>query len=415
MVQGMPPAGRLAVAALPVQDAESLQPLSQVVLQDLDHLTDRLTRTLLRQEPSYAELGDAALANLRSTLRANIEIGVRSLTRTLPNDVDPVAIAREAGRLRAMQGIPLEAVLRAYQLGGRAIWDALLSASRKHFSGRYDRALLDMVSIWWRSIDSSASALVDAYRLEETKLSSEKLSRRHAFLNALLEGRCADPSLVREAATVLGLPENGVLMCVVARVDSPHHTPLRSPHSVLAAHGIESAWHFRPTEVIGLVNLDGRSPAAVLDVLRPAVTGSAGASPAIEGLSNVSASYELARTAARTQHRPGLVTLDQRLPEALLISSPELATRLLPVAFGDLLAMPEQERTTLTGTLEALLSCNLSATHAAQRLYCHRNTVLYRQQRIEAVTRRSLSKPRHRLLFALGLLALRAQESSVDD
>jgi DNA-binding PucR family transcriptional regulator len=74
---------------------------------------------------------------------------------------------------------------------------------------------------------------------------------------------------------------------------------------------------------------------------------------------------------------------------------------------GALLDLPEPERATLLRTLEAVLAEGGSPTHAAATLYCHRNTVMYRISRIEALTNRRLAAPRDRMLLALGMLARR--------
>ena len=56
-------------------------------------------------------------------------------------------------------------------------------------------------------------------------------------------------------------------------------------------------------------------------------------------------------------------------------------------------------------TLAALLKHNGSAKHAAESLFCHRNTVIYRTRQIEQLTGRRLSDARDRMLLGLGLLA----------
>ncbi len=400
------PTGRSATRDLSTSAADALRALSDVVLDDLDSLADRLTQTILKREPSYAELG-LARDELRDGLRRNMQRGLQSLADSVPHDVDPQDTSRETGRQRARQGIPLEAVLRAYRLGGRIIWEALLTASRAHFSGRYDGVLLDAASEVWRVIDSSSSALTDAYRQEEARVRSQELSRRNLFLNALLEGRGGEPGFAKEAARALGLPEDSPLLCVVAPVDSPRDEPLRSPHERLTAQGFVSSWHVRPSAVVGLVALGGHSAATVVRVLGPAAVGRVGVSPPIDGLAEVGTAYEMAETAAGTLHEPGLVTLDDRLPEALLLRSPELLPRLRQVALGGMLDLVEPDRDVLFDTLQAVLACSGSATHAAQRLYCHRNTVLYRLHRIEVLTGRKIAEPRDRMLLTLALMAER--------
>jgi hypothetical protein len=390
----------------------ALRVLATAMLEDLDALADRLTLLVMRAEPGYAELGVSAPDALRENLRGNLERGIQSLGKLVPPGVDPNDTSRETGRKRAREGVPLEAVLHAYRLGGQVIWEGLLSTSRDRFRGRYDRELLAVSGWVWRVIDASSAALVDAYRLEESRLRSQELSKRHAFLNALLDGRGKDTTVAREAATVLGLPTCGPMLCVVALLDTPTDEPLRSPRDTLAAHGLVSSWHVRSSDIVGLIALADRTPADVLAALRPAVMGRVGASPVITTLGQVGDAYTLARTAARTLGAPGMAFLDDHLPEALLVDSPELTERLTQVAFGELLRLPEAERETLLATLGAVIDSGGSPTRAAQRLYCHRNTVIYRLQRIESITGRSVSHPRDRLLFTLGLLAVHRRTTS---
>ena len=391
---------------VPEASAAALRVLGAALLEGLDGLADRLTVMVLQREPVYAERN--MVEELRAACRANLERGVQRIADRVPDGVDPADTSRQTGRLRARQGVPLETVLRAYRLGGRVIWEALLGASRDRFAGAYDGALLDAASFVWRVNDSSSAALVEAYRLEELRLQSHDLSRRHAMLDGLLEGRGGDPAFLRDAATVLGLPDTGPMLCVVAPLELSDEDPLRAPQEVLGAHGFGSAWFVRPHDAVGLVALGARAQQPALDALRSCAVGRVGVSPVVEGLGAVDSGYRMALTAARTLTGPGLALLDERLPEALLVDSPELAPRVVRSALGGLLDLPPTDRDTLLETLDALLACGGSPTHAAARLFCHRNTVIYRMRRIETVTGRSIADPRDRLLLTLGVLAERA-------
>lgn len=391
-----------------------LRALSRVVLDDLDGLTDRMMRKIANREPVYAAISTETREHMRAMLRNNLELGLLSLAGDVTTITAPTAPSSETGRLRALQGIPLESVLRAYRLGGQLIWEALLKASREHYSGEYDQALLDASSAIWRLIDNGSAALAEAYRCEQERFRGQEPSRSYAFLNALLEGSGEDTALVREAALSLGVPENGPLLCVVSPLDSTAEEPLHCPGERMDAQGLPSCWHTRPTDVVGLVALGERAPEVALEALRPAVIGRAGVSPVLEHLGSAASAHAMASTAARALRGPGLVTIDQVLPEALLANSPDLVERLTVVAFGDLFTVPPNERRTMLDTLGALIDSNGSAKHAAQQLHCHRNTVLYRLHRIEAVTNRRVSDPHDRMLLALALLALRNQAASCD-
>jgi DNA-binding PucR family transcriptional regulator len=99
-----------------------------------------------------------------------------------------------------------------------------------------------------------------------------------------------------------------------------------------------------------------------------------------------------------------VVTIDERLPEALLTSSPEITQRLVEQSLGSVLELAADERDVLLDTLAAFLAADGSPTRAAEQLYCHRNTVMHRLRRIEQVTGRSVADPRARLLWQLALL-----------
>jgi hypothetical protein len=398
--------GRTGRRLTPAAD-EALRVLGGVLLDEIDGLADRLTVLVLQREPLYAER--EMVEELRSACRANMQRGVQVIADRVPAGTDPEDTSRQTGRRRAREGVPLEVVLRAYRLGGRVMWEALLDASRRLFDGGYDEALLDAASYVWRVNDSSSSALVQAYRLEELRLQSHDLGRRHAVLDGLIEGRGGDPAFLRDAATVLGLPETGPVLCVVAPVDPSGEDPLRSPQEALAAQGIGSAWFVRPRDEVGIVALGHRSQQIVFDALRPCTVGRVGVSPVVDGLAALDTGYRLAHTAARTLGGPGLAVLDERLPEALLANSPELAPRVVRSALGGLLELPPADRDTLLETLQEVLANRGSPTHAAAALFCHRNTVIYRMRRIEAATGRSIADPRDRLLLALGVMAARAE------
>jgi hypothetical protein len=398
-------ASRAPARPLPDESCEALRVLGAVLLDEVDGLADRLTVMVLQREPVYAELD--MTEELRGACRVNLERGVQVLAEQVPGGVDPEDTSRQTGRRRARQGVPLEVVLRAYRLGGRVMWEALLGASRGRFSGRYDEVLLDAASYVWRVNDSSSSALVEAYRLEELRLQSHDLSRRHAVLDGLIEGRGSDPAFLRDAATVLALPERGPVLCVVAPVEPSGEDPLRSPQETLSAHGIVSSWFLRPRDEVGVVALGARPHEVALDALRPCAEGRVGVSPVVDGLGAIDAGYRMAHTAARTLSGPGLAVLDERLPEALLVDSPELLPRVVQTALGRLLELPVDDRDMLLETLQELLAHGGSPTHAAAALFCHRNTVIYRMRRIQAATGRSIGDPRDRLLLTLGVMAAR--------
>ncbi len=401
---------------------EALTVLCRALLDDVEALADRLTVMILEGEDVYAELGVPVQDDLRETCVENLRRALTVLAGDLPTEIDAAALTVATGRRRARQGVPLEVVLRAYRLCGRLLWDRMLAASRERFGGAYDEALLAAANDVWRMIDHSSGRLVDAYRGEEARLHGLDAGRRYSALEGLLDGRGRDPGFVRDAARVLGLPEHGELVCAVAPVEhhgeGPDVDPMGTLRETLLGTGHPSVWHARPAELVGLVPVsaagsDAPELATIAAALRAAAPDRVGLSPPVAQLAQLDVAHRWAAVAARTlpAGAPGVAVLDDRLPEALLVGSPELTPRLRRAALGGLLDLATAERRTLLDTLEATLAADGSPSRAARRLYCHRNTVMYRLARIENLTGRRLSDHRDRLLLGLGLLCPPEPES----
>lgn len=374
---------------------DSLTVLCRALLGEVDELADRLTARILEREGVYGVLGVPVHDDLRTTCRASLERLLTQLAGDLPPGVDAAALTVDTGRRRARQGVPLEVVLRAYRQCGRLVWERMRAVSRERFGGEHDGALLVVADDVWRILDASSDRLVDAYRREETRLRGAEIGRRWATLEGLLAGRGHEPVWALDAARVLGVDQDAPVVCVVLA------TGPDDPLPVLA----DAFWHVRSAEVVGVVLSE--EPREVVAALRPVATGPVGVSPPVEGLGRLDVAYRWARLAARTLP-PGaaaVVDLDERLPEALLAEAADLVPRLRRAALGDLLDLPAPERGTLLATLRAVLDADGSPSHAAGALYCHRNTVMYRLARLEALTGRRLADARDRLLLGLALVA----------
>ncbi|WP_408993205.1 PucR family transcriptional regulator [Streptomyces sp. 1268] len=262
-------------------------------------------------------------------------------------------------------------------------------------------------------------------------------TRYGALLGRLLAGGTT-PDLVTRAARGLGLPERGRYAVVVLGTPVPDAAVAEGPDvdgarwwwgaaeggSPGEAEGSPGEVEGSPGEVEGspgevearedrrevaVVLLGPAGPARAAARLRGLGAGPGGVSPVVGSLGELGAARRLAGTALLTCE-PGsreIVRLDERLPAALLVSRPELSTRLLAEVFGPLLTLVPAERSLLVETLEAWLECEGSVGRAAARLGCHRNTVFNRLRRLERLTARSLSRPRELVDLVLALDVLR--------
>ncbi|MFE7339636.1 PucR family transcriptional regulator [Streptomyces griseus] len=248
-------------------------------------------------------------------------------------------------------------------------------------------------------------------------------TRYGALLGPLLAGG-ARPDLVERAARGLGLPERGRYAVVVLGAPVPEGAVVEGPDvdgarwwwggadgSPGGAEGRREGREEGREEAreVAVVLLGPAGPDRVVARLRELGAGPGGVSPVVGSPAEVAAAHRLAGTALLTCE-PGsreIVRLDERLPAALLVSRPELSTRLLAEVFGPLLTLVPAERSLLVETLEAWLECGGSVARAAARLGCHRNTVFNRLRRLERLTARSLSRPRELVDLVLALDVLR--------
>ena len=388
------------------QVAARLAELAPHLLDQLDATTDRMLELLVRTEPAYSDLTGSGEEELRATTRANLERGMRMLIGAASGGRrSSLRDARDVGRRRAALGVPLEAVLRAYRLGGQLTWETLLEVSRR--SGReHDPLLLEVAGSVWRTNDGECAALAEGYREEQRRLAGVDDGTRQQVLDGLLDGRGEDPAFVRSASELLAVPLTGRLVAVVAPADADGVPALEGVAAELLRRGVRSVWGTRSGAQVGIVALGQLRGDRLNGLLRELANGPVGTSAVVEGAAEAAAAYRLAEIAARTLE-PGVgqvVTIDERLPEALLSNSPEISSRLVGQTLGGVLELPLDEREVLLDTLQAFLATDGSPTRAADELYCHRNTVMHRLRRIEAVTGRKVTDPRSRLLWQLALL-----------
>jgi hypothetical protein len=318
-----------------------------------------------------------------------------------------IHIWRETGRRRARQGVPMEHVLNAYSLGTRVLWEALLEQRHDPDLDLDDHVLLVAGQLIWSALDVQNATLVDAYRGESGRLQRRGRQRQQNLLDGLVEGRGADPDFASEAREVFEIGLDDPVACVVAHLDGSSEGPLGAPEDRLERASVRSYWHVRGGVSFGLVPTGSLGTPGLVAVLQPS-TGRAGVAPAPEGLAGFAAAYQLAARAADTVPRGSqqVVLVTDRLPEVLLGASPEVTSMLVGETLAALLAQPPAQAQLLLETLDALQAHDGSPTHAAEQLFCHRNTVIYRMKQIETLTGRSLQDPRDKLLLTLGLMAV---------
>ncbi|MFI7600470.1 PucR family transcriptional regulator [Actinoplanes sp. NPDC049681] len=386
----------------------TLRQLISALLSRLPELAHDLARRIedANQANGYRERVSGP--DLLDSCHANLERILQVLADALPAGVDPLDAPRASGRRRAVQGIPLEAVLHAYRLGTATIWQALLTEARSGPPGSVD-VVTEATSSVLDIVNRYSLVVADAYRATEAELGIGDADRHGALMDALLTGTDLDPATAAAAATALDLPPHDRFAVVALRYDATRDRPLTVPRDALAVRGVRSAWRTTGDREFGVLALGGKSLTAVAALLEPLLPRPAGLSWSVAGLGSLAEARRAAETALSTApaRSPRVYRIDDRLPEAMVVSRPDLAHRLTERVLGRLLEQTPAERRLLVDTLEVWLRGGRSVAAAAVALHCHRNTVANRLRRIETLTGGSLDDDRHVLCCYLALTAVR--------
>lgn len=391
--------------------------LASRLTEQLPTLTEELVRLIGASMPLYLSAGTVSPRDLRSSCYRNLEQALAELVTGQTRGGEGAATPQqETGRRRAQQGVPLESLLHSYRLGGRVIWQGMVREATRHAGGADVLALLDEAVVVWELIDRHSEIVALAYRQEQSQLQRRTQRRREALLAFVLDGRGVTDTVMREAAEVLGMPVEGPRFVVVSVVDTTRADPSPTLESALAAAGFPSAWISRGDRDAGLVCVP--EPAAAtraVALLRECLTGAAGVSPLVERFADVADAHRLATLILQTlpAGSTGVARLADRLPHALLVADPLLRDAVAQETLRSVLGLRPAERSVYLDTAEAFVDCDRSYAAAAQRLYCHRNTVLKRVRRIEALTGLDLSRLEDLFALRLALLALRLDGATV--
>jgi hypothetical protein len=307
------------------------------VLSRVPELTDALVAAVEEQNVGYRPAGAVPEHDLWRSCHDNLTRVLQLVSRAAGDgttDEDPYDAARATGRLRAQQRLPLDDVLRSFRLGGRLVWEALVDQARTD-GGADPDDLLDLASWVWTAVDDNSAQIAIAYHATERELVRADEQRRATLWEGLLHGRAKDPAFARQVAHAIGVPVDGpYAVAVVDRVDTTEEHLGTLLRFRLAEAGISSVWQARATTLVGLLAVADSDTA--LPVLRASPVTPAGLSMTVPTLAEVDLAHRQA-VLARDTVPPGLVevaALSERLPEALLLNSPDLAEALVQRRLG---------------------------------------------------------------------------------
>ncbi len=376
--------------------------LSARLLTDVPHLAAEMVARIMEQEPLYRNPAIIDPEELERSCRENIVYVLHQLAG-LPTSDD--AAARATGSLRAEQGMPIDAVLQAYRVGARFIWEVLVDHGDEETR---DSLLLAAADIWAVS-DRLAVDVTDAYRATAAAQALLDRQVREAVLDALLVG-ASDHSRSWDSANLLRLPQEGQFVVVAAECPGPGAEALPKAESLLREVDIASAWRLEADMQEGVVSLRPRfDDRRLADLLRVHAQGRVGISATYGRLDDTSVALREARLACQTvtPRTTDVGSFEDSPVAVLLVSAPDAAANLARRVLGRVLDLPAADRGPLLETTRVWLAEDGSTSAAAQRLHLHRNGVRYRLNRFEELTGRRLGSPTDLADVRIALEAIR--------
>lgn len=369
--------------------APEVRDLSRMLLPEVDRFGVEVAQMCRTEIPAYADDRLVAYDDLVASCTANVGYVLGSLAG------DPGASLkspRATGSARAEQGVPYAAVLQAFRMGGRYIWELLVQRAAPENREVLLRAAADI----WAVSDDLASDVTDAYRTALADKARRDGQMRSVLVGTLLDGDAGPTEQVWETAGILDLGRFDQYVVVAAESPEPGVEGLPDVERALARVNAASAWRLEHDHQEGVVALrPGFGVDHLVALLGRLARGRVGLSNALPRLDDAQEGRRQARTAcaAATPGSRDVVRFEDHPLAVLLASSPDQARALADALLAPVLALPPDDRAVLVETARAWLAAGGSTSAAAHDLHVHRNTVRYRIRRLEEITGRDLARP----------------------
>jgi hypothetical protein len=374
--------GDLRAAATPDPSAwqvpagwEPVADIARRVLVDIDPLVERITDAVFEEITPYrADL--VPRDDLRGSVRRNLEALIAGLAERRPPTARERDVRRELGTRRALQGVAVDAVIKAYHVGYRELWQALVGALPPGDEDATTK-LLSAATIVWQWVHEVTDAIAAAHVATTRTLEARAIGARQRFVELLVGGDLGGPE-ARRLVRALDLdPAGGFQVLVISSADELDAVDLQHALETLPGrHAVAS----RGAVVIVVVQ-DGDIEQVATSIRRATPDGSIAIGAARPGLPGARASLEDAeQTAAITG--PGQVARfeDAWLWATLAGADDRLSGLLAPGrAVG-------AEHPHLVDAVQAFAAAGFSVSAAARSLALHANTVSYRLDRWHDLT-----------------------------
>ena len=378
----------------PIRLAEGLQ-------SRLTEAVKRMVTAIAAEVPYYARLPPAMLhGEVAEVCRRNLLSYLRCARQGRPPTEAELDDVREPALRRAEEGVPLDAVLLAWEIGNRVTWELMAEGQRP------GGEVADLLAATRHSrlfLHAYVRVVSASYVAEREAIEREAGGGLRALAEQLLTGRPASPAT---SGPAVALAERYVVL-VLALSLNPEERGARGDRQAASRRKVrrlQGRLDQMAGEMAGetvLTTLSGSGGTVLFPVgrvpLRAAelrallvelteltdgqVLAAAGWPESLRLIPQaVEQAHDLLRLATALSLPPGLYLLDDLLLELPLLRSPEVCARLAAL-LAPAEAVPE-----LLPTLQAWLQHDRNRRETAEALYVHANTLDRRLERLASLT-----------------------------
>jgi hypothetical protein len=349
---------------------EVLAALVLATRKDAASLVDRVVDRILELVPAYAT-GTVSHDDLWWSVHRNLELNLLLIAERREVTLEELATRSQLGVRRAMAGIGVADLLRAFRTGYLMVWEALTERARVSGVDAME-ALLDHTARVWSMLDMVSAAVEDAHR--SFQAANDTRSRRQGLgFVAGLGAFPADVERTTEHARALGFDPGGMFLAAV--VDGHLPAAVQGVDGVIVEQPDRSVMFVQP------VAEGGEAEESLATTLQRWTIGAIGIGSVGEGLGGAQLSLRAAEMAHRVAQRSGREVIFRRDWFACMTCE---ASDLLAPLVQPLVA--ELDADEVANTVGALIRCGGNLTAAARELHVHPNTVSYRLERLRKIT-----------------------------
>lgn len=354
-------------------DWEPVRSVLGALLEDLGDLAQTVTDFIRHTVPVYLALPEE---EHRAAVEGQLMLRLCALAEARPLGAAALEASAGLAAARAAEGIPIDAVIAAYQAGDQEIWRSLAERG----SPGVTSMMPEIGRMMFAATSATTEAMARAHMRVARGIDGGRITLAHQFLQLL-----DDPDGQAEAAGIarrLGFDPSGdfVALAWLAGGDPPG-SAYEAASSLRAADldvVIRATGH-GSVEVLAQAQAADQMVAHVVDELPG---GRLGVGLPRHGLAGARSSIADARTALRatTSSRPIVRFADHWLESVVLADSErlEVITRAAVEA--------AEAHAHLAATVEAFAAADMSIATTAQAIHLHANSVAYRLGRWRLLT-----------------------------